>query len=82
MRPRVRLPISCGMLIVGQGLIPTWGSGGRALWLCLGMSEFFFIRSVEVFANGSGVVHPAHYLTPGDVALFSVDKSVAAPPME
>ena len=59
------------MLIAGQELIPSWGSGGRALWLCLGLIYFFFTRSDEAFANSSGVVHPAHCLTRGDVAFFS-----------
>ena len=34
------------------------------------MSYFFLARSDEVFANGSGVVNPAHCLTRSDVALF------------
>ena len=59
------------MLIAGQELIPSWGSGGRVVWLCLDLSYFFFARSDEVFANSSGVVHPAHCLTRGDVAFFS-----------
>ena len=70
-RPRVRLPILWEMLIAGQELIPSWGSGGRVVWLCLDLSYFFFARSDEVFANSSGVVHPAHCLTRGDVAFFS-----------
>ena len=37
---------------------------------CLGMSCFFLARSDEVFANGSGVVNPAHCLARSDVAFF------------
>ena len=40
------------------------------LRLCLGMSYVFLARSDEVFANGSGVVSPAHCLTRSDVAFF------------
>ena len=69
-RPRVRLPILWDTLIKGQELISSRVSGGRVLWLCLGMSYFFLARSDEVFANGSGVVNPAHCLTRSDVALF------------
>ena len=59
------------MLIKGQELMSSWGSGGKVFWLCLGMSFFFFLaKSDEVFANGSGVVNPAHCLTRSDVALF------------
>ena len=69
-RPRVRLPISWDVLIKGQKLISSWGSGGRVLWICLGMSYFFLARSDEVSANGSDVVNPAHCLTRSDVAFF------------
>ena len=77
-RPRVRLPISWGMLIKGQELISSWGPGGRVLWLCLRMSYFFLARSDEVFANGSGVVNPAHCLMRSDVAFFSWRQTVEA----
>ena len=40
------------------------------IWLWLGMSYFLLARSDEVFANGSGVVNPAHCLTRSDVAFL------------
>ena len=66
----MRLPVSWDMLLGGQSLAPSWDSGGSVLWLCLGMASFFIMRSDEVFAGASGVVHAEHCLTYGDVALF------------
>ena len=57
--------------IGGENLAPSWGSGVRVLWLCLGMACFFIMRSDEVFAGASGVVHAAHCLTRGYVAFFA-----------
>ena len=64
------------MLIKGQEPISSWGSGGRVLWLCLGMSYFFSVRSDEVFANGLGVANPAHCLTRSDFAFFFGDRQL------
>ena len=77
-RSRVRLHISRDMLINGRQLISSWGFGGKVLWLCLGMSYFFFARSDEVFANVSGVVNPARCLTRSDVAFFFERQTVEA----
>ena len=46
------------------------------LWPCLGICYFFVARSDEVFANGSGVVNPAHCLARSDVAYFSGDRQL------
>ena len=61
------------MLLKGEGLIPSWGAGENEMWLCLCLSYFLIARSDEVFASDSGVVHPAHCLTRGDVAFFVGD---------
>ena len=74
---QVRLPVSWGMLLEGEGLIPSWGAGGKEMWLCLCLSYFLIARSDEVFASDSGVVHPAHCLTRGDVAFFAGDAQLA-----
>ena len=74
---QVRLPVSWGMLLEGKGLIPSWGAGGKEMWLCLCLSYFLIARSDEMFASDSGVVHPAHRLTRGDVALFAGDAHLA-----
>ena len=74
---KVRLPVSWGMLLEGEGLIPSWGAGGKEMWLCFCLSYFLIARSDEVFASDSGVVHPAHCLTRGDVAFFAGDVQLA-----
>ena len=74
--PRVRLPVSWGMLLGGKQLAQSWGSGGSVLWLCLGMAYFFIMRSDEVFASASGVAHAAHCLTRGDVAFFAGEQQL------
>ena len=74
---QVRLPVSWGMLLEGEGLIPSWGAGGKEMWLCLCRSYFLIARSDEAFASDSGVVHPAHCLTRGDVAVFAGDVQLA-----
>ena len=73
----MRLPVSWGVLLEGEGLIPSWGAGGKEMWLCLCLSYFLIARPDEVFASDSGVVHPAHCLTRGDVAFFAGDVQLA-----
>ena len=64
----VRLPVSWEMLLEREGLIPSWGAGGKEIWLCLCLSYFLMIAwSDEVFASDTGVVHPAHCLTRGNL---------------
>ena len=66
---RVRRPVSWDALLGGQSLAPSWGPGGRVLWMCLALGYFFVARSDEIFASASGVVNPVHCLTRGDAAL-------------
>lgn len=73
---RGRLPMSWDMLLGGRCLVPSWGVGGRVMWLCLGMSYFVITLSDEVFASSSGAVHPAHCITRGDVAFYSGDRQL------
>ena len=47
------------------------------MWLCLCLSYFLIVRSVEAFASALGVVHPAHCLDRGDVAFFAGDVQLA-----
>ena len=68
---RIRRPISWDTLLGGQDLAPSWGAGGRILWLSLALGYFFVARSDEIFASPTGEVHPAHCLTRGDVALYA-----------
>ena len=70
-RHRTRLPVTWSMLLDGESLIPTWGVGGRVIWLCLSLSYFLIARSDEMFASSAGGVHPAHCLTRKDVAFFA-----------
>ena len=70
---RTRLPVTWQMLLEGECLIPSWGDGGKVLWLCLSLSYFLLTRSDEMFANSSGVVHSVHCLTRRDVAFFAGD---------
>ena len=74
---KVPLPVSWGVLLESEGLVPSWGAGGKEMWLCLCLSYFLIARSDEVFASDSGVVHPAHCLTRGDVAFFAGDVHLA-----
>ena len=42
------------------------------LWMMFLALDYFFVgRSDEIFASASGVLHPVHCLTRGDVALYS-----------
>ena len=68
---RVRRPISWDALLGGQDLAPSWGPGGRMLWLSLALGYFLVARSDEIFASPTGVVHPVHCVTRGDVALYA-----------
>ena len=68
---RVRLPVSFGMLLTGETLIPSWGPEGKVLWLCLCLSYFLLARSDEMFAADSGAIHSVHCLTRGDVAFYA-----------
>ena len=68
---RVRRPVSWDALLGGQSLAPSWGPGGRVLWMCLALGYFFVARSDEIFASASGVVNPVHCLTRGDVVLYA-----------
>lgn len=70
---RVRLPVTWKMLLDGERLIPAWGVAGKVTWLCLSLSYFLIARADEMFASSTGVVHPAHCLTRGDVAFFRGD---------
>ena len=74
---RVCFPVSWGMLLEREGLIPFWGAGGKEMGLCLCLSYFLIARSDEVLASDSGEVHPAHCLTRGDVAFFAGDVQLA-----
>ena len=74
---QVHLPVSWGMLLEGEGLIPSWGAGGKEMWLCLCLRYFLIAWSDEVFASDSGVVHPAHCLARGNVAFFAGDVQLA-----
>ena len=49
------------------------------MWLCLCLSYFLIARPDEVFASDSGVVHPEHCLTRGNVAFFAGDGSWRKP---
>ena len=48
---RIRRPISWDTLLGGQGLVSSWGPGGRVLWLSLALGYFFVARSDEIFAS-------------------------------
>ena len=69
---RVHLPVSFGMLLTGEALIPSWGPEGKVLWLSSCLSYFLLARLDEMFAADSGEVHSAHCLTRGDVAFYVV----------
>ena len=75
-RHRVRLPVTLDMLLEGESLIPSWGVGGKVIWMCLTAMYFFLLRSDEMFASNKGVIHPAHCLTRRDVAFFFEDRQL------
>ena len=47
----VRRPISWGMLLAGEALVPSWRSGGRVLLHSLFASFCFLTRASEMFAE-------------------------------
>lgn len=75
-KKRTRLPISWERILQGEKVVPKWGTGGHVMWLCLGFSYFFLLRSDEVFASDSGVVHPTHCVRRGDVTFFEHEHQV------
>lgn len=68
---RLRLPVSWAVLQAGAGLVPTWGVGGRLMFLALGASFFFLTGASEMFAMSVSHMHAAHGLRRGDVAFFA-----------
>ncbi|CAN0313782.1 unnamed protein product, partial [Pylaiella littoralis] len=76
---RVHLPMSLEVLLSGQALVPSWGQGGRILWLCLALSYFLVARSEEIFASASGGIHAIHCLRRDDVTFLAEEK--ALPPL-
>ena len=66
-----RLPVSFGMLLTGETLIPSWGPEGKLLRLCLCLSCFLPARSDDKFTAHSGVVRSAHCWTWGDLAFYA-----------
>lgn len=68
--PRVRRPVSWGMLKDGASLVARWGVGGRVLYLSLCTSFFFLLRASELFAASQSAMHAEHGLRRGDVAFF------------
>lgn len=59
-RPRGRLALVWRLVEHGAETDTFLGFWGWSVWLSLGTNFFFSPRSDEAFANGSGVVHPAH----------------------
>ena len=74
----IRRPISLDTLLGGQGLTLSWGPGGRVLWLSLALAIGFMVSSDELFTSSSGVVHPEHCLTRGDIALFAGERRLTS----
>lgn len=71
---RVRIPVEWEVLLEGQHLIPSWGTGGRVLWLCLSLTYFLVARSDEIFATTTGGVHPVHCLRRTDVTFYDGER--------
>ena len=72
-KPRVRLPITWETILCGQTLVPSWGPGGRVLWLCLALSYFLLARSEEMFASSAAGIHPIHCLQRQDMTFYDVE---------
>jgi len=66
----VRRPLSWGMLLAGETLVPSWGTGGRVLWLALCASFCFLTRASELFAETRTRIHETYCLRRADVAFF------------
>jgi len=67
---RVRRPLTWGMLTGMQENVPSWGVGGRVMWIGLALSYFLMLRASELFAGKKGVYHKVYCLRRGDVAFF------------
>ena len=76
---RLRRPLSWPMLRAGEKLIPRWGSGGRVLWLALGVAYFFLMRASELFAETTTRLHDTFCVRREDVAFFLGGKQVFWP---
>lgn len=63
----VRRPVSWAMLLAGESLIPSWGTGGRVLWLALCASFCFLTRASEMFAESRSRIHETYCLRRADV---------------
>ena len=66
----VRRPVSWGMLLAGEKLIPTWRAGGRVLWLALCASFCLLTRASEMFSGNSITSSRDYCLRRADVAFF------------
>lgn len=67
---RVRRPLTWGILTRMQESVPSWGVGGRVVWIGLALSYFLMLRASELFAGEKGEFHSIYCLRRGDVAFF------------
>ena len=74
----VRRPVSWAMLLAGESLIPSWGTGGRVLWLALCASFCFLTRASEMFAESRSRIHETYCLRRADVAFFRGNAQLTA----
>ena len=54
---RVRRPLTRGMLTNMQESIPSWGVGGRVVWVGLALSYFLMYGAAELFTGEKGEFH-------------------------
>ena len=73
----MRRPITWGVLLPGEALVPSWGAGGRVLWLTLCASLYFLTRASEMFAETRSRVYEWYCLRRADVGFFRGDYRLA-----
>ena len=72
-RPKVRRPLTWGMLSSMQREVEGGKEEGRVLWRGLALSYFLLLRASELFAEARGKYHEIYCLRRGDVAFFRGD---------
>ena len=68
------------ILSAGETLVPSWGTGGRVLWLALCASFCFLTRASEMFAETRTRVHETYCLRRADVAFFRGELQLVSAP--
>ena len=75
-KPRVRKPLTWGMIGAGRAVVEALGEEGKVAWLGVALSYFLLCRASELWAYGNGLVHADFCLTRGDLTFLKGDERI------